>query len=752
MLTRTASTQPGVMMPPLAKHVADDTAVEAITEYLQGLTSGEFAADPLPQARYVRFSAVQGGANGMVAIAEFSVLDGNGIKIPGATIEAFSSEGIAGNSALAIDGDPWTYWSTSAGGSLPKSITLDLEGVREIGGMEYIPRQDDSTGRLTGYEVHYSMDGVTWTLMTSASGVGSPKTQTYTGLIGRRKIRSSLAAAPVIAARDFPVTIVFDSPVTDFFSHELLVTGGAVTSMRGSGYYYVAMIRASQPQVSVSLPANVANAGPYGNSASQVLTIQSGLETPPVPTFTTDDVFHRVMDVRLSFDQPCSGLTKEDFTVTGGTLEWLIPDGDAWHLIVAAEFGQAKVTLREGAVMGHNGLQMGESAIVTRGSISPRTHLEAESLSTFKFRRVTDPTASGGAYSWTVKGERGANTMPDSLYSIFSKLNIRHKGNYRLRAWTRADDLNSDSFHVSLASRNVPGPGTLPWRCNQGPGEVGSGRFHAGFARNDGSDHVFPLTTGDTELYVYAAEDGTRIDRLSLIPERPYAIWSGTAVSSSPTRTMGLTFTSPVTGLSLADFETIGGQVTSLSGSGEQYTITLVPDAGKMLVRVKEHAVMDEFGATSLRSDWNFMSWVDTYEQWALDRSLGSQASSDSLDTDNDGLDQLTEYALGLDPKVPDLRQIDPADPASRGLPWVGLVESGEGKRLRMIFHRRRSSAPATYAVEFTGNLSDFTRHTDFTAHTEILNAQWERVTVDDVTATGAEAARFGRLVISREP
>lgn len=750
VLVRTASAQPGVMMPPLAKHVVDDAAVAAMTEYLQGVTASEFAADPLPQARYVRFTATQGGTAGMIAVAEFSALDGTGTKIPGATIEAFTNEAVAGNSSLAIDGDPGTYWYTTSGVALPKSITLDLESVREIGGMQYVPRQDASTGRPTSYQVHYSLDGVAWTLMTSASGLGTSATQTYTGLIGQRKVRSSLAAAPVTAARDFPVTIVFDSPVTGFIASDLQVTGGSVTSLRGSGYYFVAMVQATQPAVTVSLPADRVTAAGYGNSASQVVSIQSGLDTPPVPTFITEDSFHRATEMRLVFDKPYSGITKEDFTVTGGTLEWLIPDGDAWRLIIATtNSSQVTVRLREGAVMGANGLQMGGAVEIAKGGlISPQTEREAESFSGFGFASVADASASNGAYLWVPEGARGTDTTAATSFSISRNVSLRYAGNYRLRAWTRADNLTSDSFHVRIGSS---GP-ILPWRCNQGPGEVGSGQFHPGFAKDTGADHVFALPSGSFNLEVYAAEDGARIDRLSLIPERPYAIWSGRAVSTSPTRTMTLTFTSPVTGLSLADFEAIDGQITSLSGSGQQYEVTLVPDADKMAVRVKEHAVTDEFGATSLRSDWNFMSWVDSYEQWCTDQGLSSLAFVESQDADMDGLDQLTEYALGLDPKVPDLKRINPADPASRGLPWLGVTGSGNDKRLTMIFHRRRSFAAASYAVEFSGNLSQFDRQTDFSGRTEVIDIQWERVTVQDTTATGSEPARFGRLVFKRSP
>ncbi len=754
VLIRTASTEAGVRMPPLAKHAVDDVAVAAMTEYLEGLTSSEFDYDPLPQARYVRFMGTQ-AIGGLLSVAELDVLDGTGSRIPGVTVEAFTSEATPGNANRVIDGDPSTAWSTDPSGTMPKSITLDLEAVRGIGGLRYLPRQDSSDGRPTMYSAQYSLDGITWTLMATNDQFSGSVSQgyTYKGFIGRRKIRCSLGAAAVTPARDFPVTIVFDSKVTGFYAGHLVVTGGTITSFRGNGYYYVAMIRASQPQVTVTLPANQVNPGPYGNRASQMLTIESGMDTPPVPTFAATKAYYSSLPIRLSFDKPCSGLTVEDFTVTGGTLEWLIPDGDAWNLILVPNPNSnlIQIQIREGAVMGANGLQMESAASISRSRVTPILESEAEVFTRYGFKSVMDPGASNGSYVWVEESVRGAVTTADSSLRLSRTVYVPYAGNYRLRGWTRADDLASNSLHVGLGPSGS-GASILPWITNQGPGEIGSGLFHAGFARDAGADHVFALPDGSSTLEIFAAEDGTRLDRVMLIPERPFALWSGTFVSSQPTRTATIRFTSPVTGLTLDDFETMEGQVTSISGGGATYTVTLKPDAYKMAVRLKENAVIDEFGATSTRSDWHSYRWVDTYDYWASERGIYPYNYYDTLDTDKDGLGQLTEYALGLEPKVSDLRQINPADPASRGLPWVGVTGTGSDKRLTMIFHRRRSSAPATYAVEFTGNLSQFDRQSDFTGRTEILDAQWERVTVQDTTATGTEPARFGRLVITRSP
>jgi uncharacterized repeat protein (TIGR03806 family) len=750
---RAASTQPGVVMPPLGKHMADDQAVALLTQYINGITDSEFATTPAPLARYVRFTGTSGSGN-LMAVGELNVLDGNGATIPrsGISVSAFTSEQTAGSSMAVIDGDPWTYWITTSTGAFPKSITLDLGSLKSVGGFEYVPRQDTSSGRLRGYEVHYSTDDTTWTLITSKSmSTPTSATDRYDGLIARRPVRCSIAAAPQTVGRDFPVTIVFDSAVTDFTSSDISVSGGTVQSLRGWGYYYVAIVRAAQPNVTVSVPTNIVNNGGLGNSASQTLAVTSGLQTPPVATFSTPQApYHGPFELRLSFDQPYTGLQPEDFIITGATMEWMIPDNGGWRLIIVPT-GSAQVTvqLREGAVMGTNGLQMGYSPKAVTYYSTPTMEKEAENIPRFSgFKHVSDPLASSGAYVWTVEGSRGVNTDPST--NIFCDLVVPNAGNYRLRAWTRADDFESDSFYVRLGPVNS-GAALLPWQTNQGSGEVGSGQFHAGFAKNaGGTEYVFAIPAGTSRLDIYDAEDGARIDRFALIPERPFVVWSGTASSSSLVRTAALHFTSPVTGLSTDDFETIGGQVIALSGGGQDYTVTFRPDVAKMVVRVRENAVTDEFGALGIASQWHFVRLLDTYEQWATERGLSTLPTAGGLDPDGDGLGQLAEYALGLDPTKPDLRCVDPTDSSLRGLPKISLNESTAGRRLSIMFDRRRGGTPLTFTAEFTADFLNYAKQSNFTGQTEVIDAQWERITVEDASAAGSERARFGRLRIER--
>ena len=66
----------------------------------------------------------------------------------------------------AFDSNTGTFWQTqnSAGSSaLPHEIQINLGSVQNIGGFQYLPRQDLSTvGYIGNYEFYVSLDGVTW--------------------------------------------------------------------------------------------------------------------------------------------------------------------------------------------------------------------------------------------------------------------------------------------------------------------------------------------------------------------------------------------------------------------------------------------------------------------------------------------------------------------------------------------------------------------------------------------------------------
>lgn len=279
----------GLAMPPIAKNVLDQSAVNLLTQYINGLNESQFQT---PQARYVRLTALSSVNNSAwTSVAEFSILDqaGTPIASPQLAIHAFDSQELVGQNAPAthaIDGNIDTYWHTPWSPAVdpapPHFITVDLGSVRSIGGYTYTPRQDSAAGRIANYQTHYSTDGTNWQLMDAGTWPNDATPKTFTGLVGYRKARCEIAGPAQTASNSpFNVTIAFDTDVTDFTLTDIQVTGGSVTRLRGSGYYYVATISPSAQSVSVNIPADVASISKLGNFASNALSISANLTGPP---------------------------------------------------------------------------------------------------------------------------------------------------------------------------------------------------------------------------------------------------------------------------------------------------------------------------------------------------------------------------------------------------------------------------------------------------------------------------------------
>jgi alpha-L-fucosidase len=120
----------------------------------------------LPADGVVKAARVQAdGRLGVVGTRDFTGLSPRGWKVVAVDSEE-TGQGRNG-AALAIDGDPGTFWHTrwSEDLHLPHAITVDMGEPHRIAGLVYLPRQDGMlNGTVERFRFETSVDGVAWAM------------------------------------------------------------------------------------------------------------------------------------------------------------------------------------------------------------------------------------------------------------------------------------------------------------------------------------------------------------------------------------------------------------------------------------------------------------------------------------------------------------------------------------------------------------------------------------------------------------
>lgn len=157
---------------------------------------------------------------------------------------------------------------------------------------------------------------------------------------------------------------------------------------------------------------------------------------------------------------------------------------------------------------------------------------------------------------------------------------------------------------------------------------------------------------------------------------------------------------------------------------------------------------VDNFSAATFTENFQLHEWKaakfgdPTLPQAAL-----------TADSDNDGLTNLLEYALNLNPAKGELPVLVSGSGVS-GLPRFTPTGSGATYRLRMEYVRRKASTNpgAVYTAQFSSNLADTGTGPWATAAgpetVTSIDTIWERVVVED-TAGAGQGKRFGRVKLT---
>lgn len=142
---------------------------------------------------------------------------------------------------------------------------------------------------------------------------------------------------------------------------------------------------------------------------------------------------------------------------------------------------------------------------------------------------------------------------------------------------------------------------------------------------------------------------------------------------------------------------------------------------------------------------------INTYAVWASAISLSGPESDPEDDFDNDGIKNLTEFALGLDPQVSSRAQLiaDASSITQLGLPRITRVGTGIQQRLRVEYARRIGDSSLSYIVQFSNDLITWNNATQ-SASVLSSNGTMQAVAVEDVTSNPVKMRRFARVRIVR--
>lgn len=144
----------------------------------------------------------------------------------------------------------------------------------------------------------------------------------------------------------------------------------------------------------------------------------------------------------------------------------------------------------------------------------------------------------------------------------------------------------------------------------------------------------------------------------------------------------------------------------------------------------------------------NYETWLPLYfSPTQIATSLTGRLS----DFDKDGISNLLEFALNLDPSFNET-EVMIAGTGLRGLPLVRIEPDGPDEKLTIEYVRRTvgSGAALDYLPEFSSDL--VTWNPGSAPVVEPINARWERVKVSDTVAKSASARRSARLKVIETP
>ena len=197
---------------------------------------------------------------------------------------------------------------------------------------------------------------------------------------------------------------------------------------------------------------------------------------------------------------------------------------------------------------------------------------------------------------------------------------------------------------------------------------------------------------------------------------------------------------------------------------GLEYLQSTNPDVWVPVADTAQN-IPSSFYSSRIAASWALITGIapeaaslapESYGAWQTLYFTPAQIAAPELsgplaDFDGDGISNVLEFALNLDPTFSE-NALMVADTGLRGLPLVCLETLTGSQRLTIEFVRRTSGSGAglTYIPEFSSDLQ--TWEAGGSESVSAINPRWDRVKVVDSLTTGDTLRRFARLRVVLAP
>ncbi len=360
----------------------------------------------------------------------------------------------------------------------------------------------------------------------------------------------------------FTLTFTFDEAVTSFAADDIDVTGGTLGNFSGSGASYTATVTPTAGQegnavISVAAGAAIDSANNLSNAAT---SLSQAVDTLGPTLNITDNVAGTAtgnVTFTFTFSEAVTGFSASDIQVSGGTAGAFTAVNASTYRLVVAPGGGASGTI---SITVADGVAADAAGNANTGDTTTQAYVND----------LTDPVLT---ITDNIAGA-GVADGPVTFTFTFDE---------PVTGFTAADVSITNGTGGALSSNTA---GTV-YTMVVTPDENDSGTLGVSVAAGAATDAAGNPSEADSATQAFDTDVDPTVTITSDAP---------TSVPANAAYEYTLTFSEPVTGLTLGDLNITGGTLSGLSGSGAVYTVTATPTnnaAGNVAFSIDANAVQD---------------------------------------------------------------------------------------------------------------------------------------------------------------